>query len=606
MPRPSEAAVELGKRTDADPITQQVVANALASIADEMATTIYRTAHSTVVRDAMDFSASLCNASGEQIAQAVTIPFHLGSVPAAMRTLLAQYQGRFRPGDVFIMNDPFDGGMHIPDVFIIKPVHWEGELVGFAATTAHHADLGGRVPGSAACDSTEIFQEGLRLPWLRLYAEGEPVEDVFKIIRANVRVPRMTVGDISAQVAACSVAERGLQDLAARYTPARLAGLVDALIEHTERLVRQEIADWPDGTAYFVDHLDSDGIDVREVPVSVRITIEGDEVIADFSDAQPMVRGALNCTRSVVEAAVYQCVRSALSVEVPNTAGVFRPINVVTRPGTLMDVEMPGASSMRGVTAFRVVDAINGALAELLPHRIPAAGEGGNTLAVFGGDTAESGPFVYYELVCGTWGANPTGDGNDGLSNPASSAANIPVEVAEAEFPIVVDRYGFVSDSGGAGTYRGGLALERAWRCRAPTASLVVRSDRQIHSPYGLRGGLAGSTSRNVVVRNGEQEQRLPPMTAITMAAGEVFSHRTASGGGWGDPLERDLESIADDVLNEKVSPEAAALLYGAVVTERGVADPEATVGLRAAMRSAASSTGDLGGPTLSRERQGP
>ncbi len=366
-------AVELGKRTDADPITQQVVANALASIADEMATTIYRTAHSTVVRDAMDFSASLCNASGEQIAQAVTIPFHLGSVPAAMRTLLAQYQGRFLPGDVFIMNDPFDGGMHIPDVFIIKPVHWEGELVGFAATTAHHADLGGRVPGSAACDSTEIFQEGLRLPWLRLYAEGEPVEDVFKIIRANVRVPRMTVGDISAQVAACSVAERGLQDLAARYTPARLAGLVDALIEHTERLVRQEIADWPDGTAYFVDHLDSDGIDVREVPVSVRITIEGDEVTADFSDAQSMVRGALNCTRSVVEAAVYQCVRSALSVEVPNTAGVFRPINVVTRPGTLMDVEMPGASSMRGrhrlPSRRRDQRGVGGALAAPHPRR---------------------------------------------------------------------------------------------------------------------------------------------------------------------------------------------------------------------------------------------
>ena len=329
---------------------------------------------------------------------------------------------------------------------------------------------------------------------------------MFKIIRANVRVPRMTVGDISAQVAACSVAERGLQDLSARYMPARLAGLVDALIEHTERLVRQEIADWPDGTASFVDHLDSDGIDVREVPVSVRITIEGDEVIADFSDAQSMVRGALNCTRSVVEAAVYQCVRSALSVEVPNTAGVFRPIKVVTRPGTLMDVEMPGASSMRGVTAFRVVDAINGALAELLPHRIPAAGEGGNTLAVFGGDTAESGPFVSYELVCGTWAPTRPGMGTTACRTRRRPRRTSPSKSRRPSFrsswtgtdssPIPVEQGPIAAGSRSSG--RGGAALPlRRWSSDRIARSMR-RTDSGVASPAAPRATSSSATaSRN-------------------------------------------------------------------------------------------------------------
>jgi N-methylhydantoinase B/oxoprolinase/acetone carboxylase alpha subunit len=197
-------------RHDVDPVTLQIVANALASIADEMATTIFRTAHSTVVRDGMDFSAALCDARGETVAQAVSVPFHLGSIPTAMEALLDHYGDRLRPGDVFVMNDPFDGGIHLQDLFVFKPVHLDGELIGFTATTAHHGDVGGRLPGSSACDNTEIFQEGIRLPWLRLYAEGEPVEDVFKIIEANVRIPRMTLGDLGAQVAACSVAERAL------------------------------------------------------------------------------------------------------------------------------------------------------------------------------------------------------------------------------------------------------------------------------------------------------------------------------------------------------------------------------------------------------------
>jgi N-methylhydantoinase B/oxoprolinase/acetone carboxylase alpha subunit len=564
-----------------DPITQPIVANALASIADEMATTIFRTAHSTVVRDGMDFSAALCNAAGETVAQAVTIPFHLGSIPTAMAALLDHYGARLRPGDVYVLNDPFDGGMHLQDLFVFRPVFVDGRHLGFACATAHHGDVGGRLPGSSACDNTEIFQEGLRLPWLRLYAEGEPVEDVFKIIAANVRIPHMTLGDLSAQVAACSVAERALGELAARYGPDELAQIMDALIEHTERLVRQELAGWPDGSAEFTDYLDSDGVETREVPIHVRVTVAGDEVTVDFSQSAPMVRGALNSTRSFVAAAVYHVLRCALTADVPNTSGAFRPVTVITRPGTIAEVVMPAASSMRGVTGFRIVDAVAGALAQLVPDRIPAAGEGGNSIAVFGSRRPNGEPFVFYELVTGTWGATPEADGNDGVSNAAATASNIAVEVAESEFPILVERYGLVPDTGGAGRFRGGLAIERAWRCLTRDTSLVVRSDRQLHAPYGLAGGEEGGRSTNVLRYADGREESLPPMFSTVIQPGDVFHHRTAGGGGFGDPLERDAEAVAADVLDEKVSAEAALARYGVVVRD-GELDRDAT---RAARR---------------------
>jgi N-methylhydantoinase B len=571
---------------ESDPVTQQIVANALGSIADEMAVTIFRTAHSTVVRDAMDFSSALCTAEGETIAQAVTVPFHLGSIPAAMETLLEHYRSELRPGDVFVMNDPFDGGMHLQDIFVAKPVYAESELVGFTVTTAHHGDIGGRLPGSSASDNTEIFQEGLRLPWLRLYDAGQPVEDVFKIIRANVRIPRMTMGDLAAQVAACTVAERELQDLVARHGVHRLKGIMRALIDYTERLVRSEISTWPDGEASFTDYIDFDGVEVYEIPIAVKVTIAGDEITADFSESAPMVTGALNSTRSFVQAAVYQAVRAALTVEVPNTSGAFHPINVITKPGTITHVSMPAASSMRGVTGFRVFDAFNGALAQLIPDRVPAPGEGGNTLAIFGGLRANGERFVFYEVVCGTWGATPFWDGNDGLSNPSSQAANIPIEVAESEYPIRIERYGLVPDSGGPGLHRGGLAIERSWRNLVPRASLIVRSDRQTHPPFGLNGGKPGAPSMSFLEQASGRPEYLPTMFTSTIASGEVFYHRTAGGGGWGDPFDRDPERVAADVRSDRVSREAAEREYGVAVGEDGMVNLRATRELRERRRT--------------------
>jgi N-methylhydantoinase A/oxoprolinase/acetone carboxylase beta subunit/N-methylhydantoinase B/oxoprolinase/acetone carboxylase alpha subunit len=577
-----------------DIITRGIVGNALASIADEMAMSIFRTAHSTIVRDCMDFSASICGPTGETVAQAVTLPVHLGATPPAVAALLQEYGSEMREGDVFIMNDPFSGGMHTPDVFIIKPILLGDTVLGYAVTTAHHADVGGRVVGTASCDNTDIFQEGLRIPWMRLYDAGQPVDPVFKFLRANVHLPATTLGDIRAQMAGCTIGERAVRALAERYTPERLHAIMADLLDYTEELVRRDIARWPDGSATFTDYLDSDGIEERDVAITATVTIHGDEITIDLSDCSPMVRGALNSTRSSAQAAAYHAVMSAVSADLPMTAGAFRPVTVVTKPGTITHVVMPAASSMRGVTSFRVLDAINGALAQLVPDRIPAAGEGGNSLAVFASPGTGGEQSVFYELVVGTWGARPGLDGNDGVSNPCSVAANIPIEVAEADFPVLIERYGFVMDSAGAGHNRGGLAIERSWRTLAADGNLLVRSDRQRHRPYGLSGGHDGTPSENTLI-DGERSSVHPPMFSTTIGQGVLFHHRMAGGGGWGDPLTRDPQAVADDVRNEKVSARAALETYGVVVGEDGAVEVAATAQARSGRQSAIESEPSVG-----------
>jgi len=576
-----------------DPITREIVQNALSAAADEMANTVYRTAYSTIVRDCLDFSTSLCDARGEMIAQGVTIPFHMGSVPFAMEALLKKFDGDIHPGDQFILNDPFDGGMHIPDIFIVKPIFWEGKRMAFAVCTAHHLDLGGRLPGSSACDNVEIFQDGFRIPWLKLFEAGEPNEAIFSLLRANVRVPEMTLGDLRAQISACHIGERAIENLIRRYGAAAFGAIASDLIDYTERLVRAEIGEWPDGSATFVDYMDSDGIDVRPVKLQAKITIDGDSLTADFTGSAPQVRGALNNTLSFTASVVYLCVRAALKGEVPNTAGMFKPITVIAPEGTVVNGVMPAASSMRGVTGFRLTDTVFGALAQLLPERILAAGEGGNTLVIIGGERPDRSRYVFYELLSGTWGARPDRDGNDGLCNPANVASNIPIEEAESNYPIRIERYGLVQDSGGPGKYRGGLAIEREWTLLEGEAHLAIRSDRRDHLPYGLYGGKPATGSLNLLQRSSENET-LPVMVSTKIQQGESFYHRQAGGGGFGSPLERDPQLVADDVRNEKVSHAAADEEYGVVFQGRSLrVDAEATADLRrrlATQQSAASS----------------
>ena len=568
---------------DIDPITREIVQNALAAAGDEMAIALYRTAYSTIVRDCLDYSTSLCDSGGDMIAQGVTIPLHIGSVPFAMETLLKKFSDDIHPGDVFILNDPFDGGMHIPDIFIVKPIFWEGRRVAFAVSTAHHLDLGGRLPGSSACDNTEIFQEGLRIPWLKLYHAGEPDEAIFSLLRANVRLPRMTLGDLRAQLSACHIGERAIHDLIRRYGPEMFRACTADLIDYTERLVRAEIAGWPDGSHSFTDYLDSDGVGGPRVRLQVTLTVKGDGLTVDFSGTDPQVPGAINNTFSFTASVVAVCVRSVLREEIPSTVGIFRALEILAPEGTVVNGVFPAASSMRGVTGFRLVDTVLGAFAGLLPDRVLAAGEGGNSLVILAGKRQTKEPYVYYELVSGTWGARPDRDANDGLCNPANVASNIPIEQAECEYPVRIERYGLVRDSGGAGQFRGGLAVEREWRLLSGEAHLAIRSDRRDHPPYGLHGGKTGAPSMTTLHHTTGPEV-LPTMISTSMCGGERVHHRQAGGGGWGDPLRRHPAQVVDDVRNDKVSVAKARTEYGVVLNAETLeVDEAATKELRAA-----------------------
>lgn len=553
--------------TGTDPITLGLIRNYLSSVADEMANTVVHTAYSTVIRDCMDFSTALCDPEGQMVAQGVTIPFHLGSIPPAMKATIDKFRGTIQPGDVLILNDPFQGGIHIPDIFVFEPVFFEDELLGFAATVAHHLDMGGRVPGSTACDNTEIFQEGLRIPPVKLYEEGKPNQAIFDILEKNIRVPVMTLGDLRAELAACRTGVAGMLKLAEKYGSRALKRYFAELLDYTEVVVRNEIRSWPDGEYSYTDYLDDDGVDPGAIAIKVKLTVEGDSVTIDFTGSSPQVRGAINSPLPFTVSCCGYAVRSIMRADIPNTSGTFRPIRIIAPEGSILNHVMPAASTMRGVVGFRLCDALFGALAQVVPDQVPAAGEGGNTLVIIGGYRADRSSFVMFDLIAGTWGARATKDGNDGLANPASVLANIPAELMEREYPFRLEEYGLAQDSGGPGQYRGGLAITRQFRYLGELpANMSIRSDRRDHPPFGLFGGRNGAPSLNVLNPGTEKEQVLPTKPTMTIQPGDVLRHVQAGGGGRGDPSQRDPAAVLRDVLNEKVSITKAAEDYGVVI----------------------------------------
>jgi N-methylhydantoinase B len=583
--RPPPAARPRSGSGRIDPIARELIKSALSCIADDMANTVLRTAYSTVIRDCMDYSTALCDPDGQMVAQGVTIPAQLGSIPFALGAVLKKFQGDIRPGDTFIMNDPYEGGIHLPDIFLFKAIHAGRELIGFGATVAHHLDVGGRVPGSCACDSTEVYQEGLRIPPLKLYDRGAPNRTIFEMIEKNVRVPTMVLGDLRAKLAGCTTAEQGLQRLAREHGPARLRRYLDDLLDHTERLARAQIAAWPDGTYRFTDHLDNDGVEDRPIPIDVTLTVKGDGLLVDFAGTSPQVKGAINSPISFTTSVVAYALHMAMGPEIPNTSGLFRPFTVVAPEGTIVNPVLPAACGMRGVTGFRVADALFGALAQVVPDRIWAAGEGGISLVIMGGYGERREPFVLFDLIAGTWGGRPTKDGNDGVANPCGVISNIPAELAELSYPVRIERYGLVPDSGGAGKSRGGLAIIREWRFLGEEATLSIRSDRRKFPPYGLQGGLPGAPSWNILNPDGEARV-LETKPTLGLKHGDVVRHVTAGGGGFGDPRRREPGRVWLDVLNEKVSVAKARELYGvAIDPATGALDRAATERLREELR---------------------
>ena len=571
-----------------DPILLELVKNALDAIVDEMAIALVRTAYSNNLKNAMDMSCALCDADGRLIAQGLTLPLHLGSIPDAMAHVRRKFAGRIEPGDVFILNDPFEGGTHLPDFYIFKPIFLARakgggapELVGWSASIGHQLDVGGKTAGGNGCDATEIYQEGLRIPPVKLHAAGQPVEAIFELIEKNVRVPRQVLGDVRSQVAACLTGERGYLQLIARHGRERLAACTTALLDQAERLARHAIAAMPDGVYAFTDFMDDDGIDPDPIPVTVTIRVQGDRLIADFTGSAPQVKGGINSPLPFTKSAVYACVRHLIGGEPPNNEGYFRPIEVIAPPGTVVNPVPPAAVAARGLTGFRMANAVFGALAQIAPDRVFACEVGGDTGVSFGGYDAERRPFVFLEFLFGSWGGRPRKDGVDACSSSVVNFSNNPVEVIESEYPVLIERYGYVPDSGGAGMFRGGLALVRQYRFLEREGVLQLRTDRRTHLPYGLAGGLAGTPSSNVL--NPDTEARdLPGKCTLTVRRGDVYRHVLAGAGGWGDPLARDPALVLRDVLEEKISPAYARQTYGVVVDETNwKVDDAATVRLR-------------------------
>ena len=572
--------------TAPDAITLEVVEHALASIADEMALVLMRSAYSPVVRDTLDYSTALCDRDGRLVAQGLTLAVQLGTFPAVMRHLLAEHGETTQTGDVFVANDPYGcGGQHLPDIYVIAPIFVDGELEGWAATMAHHADVGGLAPGSIAVHATEIFQEGLRLPLLKLHDQGVENETVLRIIEKNTRQPTQVIGDLHAQLAACRAGERGLAALVERYGRDTRQHL-EHLQALAERAMRSEIAALTDGRYTFTDFVDGFGEAPEPIRIQVTLTVAGDELELDFTGTSAQVDASLNCPVGMIDAACYCAIRGITRSEIPNCEGYMTPIHVVAPEGTVVNPVLPAACGARGVIGYRVYDAIMGALAQVVPDRVVAAGEGGPTLIAFGGYDERRRPFVTTEVIVGAWGARATLDGLEGVSNPLANLSNGPVELLEADLPLEVVRYGLVCDSGGAGRRRGGLAYEREYRVRADRATLTIRSDRRFHPPYGLEDGGSGASSHNTLTVAGVERDVPPmPMAALELRRGDLFRHRSAGGGGFGSPFERDPAAVLDDVVAEKVSVVAARELYGVAIVgdpPAGVDDP-ATTSLRAA-----------------------
>ena len=570
-----------------DPITEELFRNAISALGDEMVLTIYRTAYSGVLKNIMDYSAAICDAEGRLVAQGLSLPGHLASIPVSLKAVLAAFGDDISEGDIFINNDPYDGGMHLPDIFVFKPLFADGRVVAYAATICHHTDVGGRVPGSNASDSTEIYAEGLRIPPLKLYEKGVANSTLFRIIERNVRLPGRVFGDLRSQLAACEIAARGMTDLVSRYSAEGVTELMVAMMDYSERLTRHCLLELPDGEANFTDWIDDDQIDVG-VPIKLMCTIRkrGDTMEVDWTGSAPQVKGAINNTLSYTQAMSYTAVKSVLSINMPNNDGVFRAIKVIAPAGTITHGKLPAACAARGLTGFRGTDCAFGALAQLYPDKVFAASDGGNTGLTIGGYDKELKPFIYVDFISGAWGGRPWADGLDGNTTMFANMASFSVEVIEAENPLEVLDYEFVPDTGGAGKYRGGMSQRKTWRMLADEGILQVRADRQAFRPYGLYGGGPGMPGLNVMDPGLNTEEKLHAKITMTLRNGQIFRHELPGAGGWGPALDRDLDAVARDLRDALVTIEGAARDYGVVaVGDPPVVDVTATEALRARLR---------------------
>src|SRR5499426_2505211 len=549
-----------------DPVLLEVLRNRLEAIADEMELTLLKSAASPIVKEGLDASAALFNVHGETIAQAAAIPIHLGALQcAAQRIVRAFPPERMRDGDAFLLNDPYDGGTHLPDITLAVPVFSEGRAVALACTMCHHQDVGGRTPGSVPTDATELYQEGLIIPPTRLFRAGELDENLFALIKRNVRLPDVFTGDLMAQVAAGKLGGTRLRELFAAHGTDSVLAYIDELLTRAETLTRRQVESIPDGEYRFADYLDNDGVDLdRRVTIAVTVRVHGSSMTFDFTGTDGQVRGPFNSVPASTLSAVYYAVRALSDPTIPNNGGCFRALEAILPLGSLVNPRPPAPVSCRTATVKRIADTILGALVRALPQRMPAANSGTLLVMAFGGRDPETGrAFVASELAAGGMGARADKDGIDVIETDVSNCMNIPVESLEMGFPLRIARAGLWTDSGGAGRFRGGLGLVKVFEATTSDVMVSHRGERFASSPWGLHGGAPGRSADAFIVRRSGERETLPSKKMIVLHPGDQLWEYIAGGAGYGDPLERSPGSVLDDVLDGKVSRESARETYG-------------------------------------------
>ena len=519
-----------------DPISLEVFKNLFVSVAEEMGVTLGRTAYSPNIKERLDYSCAMFDHDGRMVAQAAHIPVHLGSMPASVDAALQNFQ--FQPGDVVILNDPYLGGTHLPDITLVAPVFVEQStgpvLAGFVANRGHHADIGGMTPGSLPL-STELYQEGFIIPPIKLVASGKVNQEVIELLCRNSRTPMERRGDLSAQLAAIRTGERRLQEIVTRYGLLLVREHMNELMNYSERLMRACILSIPDGTYDFTDYMDDDGISNEPIPLVVTVEISKDEVTMDFSKTAEQRPGCVNTPPAVATSTALYVMLCLASESIPSNHGCLRPIHVIAPKGSLVNALPPHAVSGGNVeTSQRIVDTLFGALAKALPEKVPAASQGTmNNLLVGGHHPEHDTPYVYYETIAGGMGGRPTKDGLDAVQAHMTNTMNTPVEALEFQFPMRVVRYAVRYGSGGAGRHRGGHGIIREMEFLAP-ARVTVISERRRFQPYGLHGGHPGESGENVLIRMGLEEMPLNPKSTFDVLPGDMLRIATPGGGGWG------------------------------------------------------------------------
>ena len=550
-----------------DPVTIEILSNGLQSLVDEAFVALMKSAYSTNIKERHDHSCAIVDRTGRLVAQASnSIPVHIASVLGQMRAIFKKFPlDEISEGDIFAANDPHEGGgTHLPDVSIAMPVFADGQLLGFVCNIAHHADIGGMSPGSMAGGMKDIYQEGLRIPVVKLFRKGKLDQDIFDILLLNVRVREERRGDYNAQFSALHLAARRLIEMINKYSSDLIKNVFDEIIDRTYERMLSAIALIPDGVYRFEDVMDDDGRDAVNVPINLTATIKGKSALFDFEGTSPQTPGNINIPLHGTKAAVCYVLKAMLDSDIPNNQGVLDAVEVVAPMGTMVSCIAPASVAARAHTSQRIIDVVIGALSSALPEAAVGAANGANTMAVFAGNDPETGqPYVYLETLGGGFGGRNDRDGKDGVQVHITNTSNLPIEAIEMEYPLRVDRYGFIPDSGGAGKYRGGLGLQRVVRPIGHTCIFNGVGERFRNNPWGIFDGCAGKSGSFWL----EEDQCLPVQLShkspdMPLKPNQALVVNTPGAGGYGDPKKRSKELIKVDKVSGKFSDKFLSKFY--------------------------------------------